>query len=225
MKLLLTSAGIRNASIRAALAGLLPKPVEECDALCITTASYAHPLAGPGRAWAFIAGAEPRTPLTELGWKSLGLLELTALPSLDKDLWLPWIEQTDAFLVNGGDALYLCHWLRESGLADLLPSSSALWVGLSAGSMVMTPRIGEDFKQWDPPGGGDETLGFVDFSICPHLAPDGVGGNSMAEVESWAAGIDGPAYAIDDETAIQWVDGEVEVVSEGQWHFFEPPVN
>lgn len=218
MKLLLTSAGIRNASIRGALLELLGKPIAECDALCITTASYGHPMAGPERAWAFVAGAEPRTPMTELGWKSLGVLEPTALPSLGTEAWLPWVEETDVFLVNGGDALYLAHHMRESGLADLLPSLDAVWCGLSAGSMVMTPRIGDDFKQWDPPGGGDETLGIVDFAICPHLAPDGEPGNSMAEAEAWAASIGGiAAYAIDDETAITWVDGEMEVVSEGRW--------
>jgi len=218
MKLLLTSAGIKNASIHDALLGLLGKPIAEADALCIPTASYAHPMAGPGRAWAFISGQEPRCPMTELGWKSVGVLELTALPSLDEDRWETWVREADVLLVNGGDALYLAHWLRESGLAELVPSLTELvWVGLSAGSMVLTPRIGEDFVQWRPPSGGDETLGFVDFSICPHLAPEGMPGNTMAEAESWAAGIDGPAYAIDDETAIQVVDGAVEVVSEGNW--------
>jgi dipeptidase E len=111
--------------------------------------------------------------------------------------------------------------MRESGLADLLPSlSEKVWVGLSAGSMVMTPRIGQDFVEWKPPTGGDETLGVVDFSICPHVNPEGMPGNSMAEAESWAASIGGPAYAIDDETAIRVTDGAVDVVSEGQWKLF-----
>jgi dipeptidase E len=151
------------------------------------------------------------------------VLELTALPSIDEELWVPLVQETDALLVNGGDALYLCHWMRQSGLAELLPSlQNTVWVGLSAGSMVMTPRIGEDFVQWRPPTGDDTTLGIVDFSICPHLAQDGMPGNSMAEAEQWAAGISGPAYAMDDETAIKVVDGTVEVVSEGHWKLFSP---
>ena len=223
MKLLLTSAGIKNTSIHDALVDLLGKPIAESDALCIPTASYAHPMAGPGRAWNFISGQEPRCPMTELGWKSMGVLELTALPSLDEDLWVPLVKETAILLVNGGDALYLCHWMRQSGLADLMPSlQTTVWVGLSAGSMVMTPRIGEDFVQWRPPTGDDTTLGIVDFSICPHLAQDGMPGNSMAEAESWAADIACPAYAIDDETAIKVVDGTVEVVSEGHWKLFNP---
>ena len=221
MKLLLTSAGIKHPSIHDALVGLLGKPLAESDALCIPTASYAHPMAGPGRAWDFISGQEPRCPMTELGWKSVGVLELTALPSIDRERWETWVREADVLLVNGGDALYLGHWMRESGVADLLPLlPDTVWVGLSAGSMVRTPRIGEDFVQWKPPTGGDETLGLVDFSICPHLADEGLPGNTMAEAESWAAGIDGPAYAIDDETAIQVVDGTVEVVSEGNWKLF-----
>jgi dipeptidase E len=222
MKLLLTSAGIKNPSIRHALVDLLGKPIEDSNALCIPTAGYGHPQGSPGGAWRFITG-KATTPMCELGWKSLGVLELTALPSIDKERWVSWVRETDVLLVNGGDALYLAYWMRQSGLADLLPSlSETVWVGLSAGSMVMTPRVGEDFIGWKPPSGGDEALGIVDFSICPHVNGEGMPGNSMAEAESWAAGIAGPAYAIDDETAFKVVDGTVEVVSEGHWRLFGP---
>lgn len=217
MKLLLTSAGVKNPSIQQALVGLLGKPIAESTALCIPTAQYGHPMVGPGvKPWQFISGNES-LPMVDLGWKSVGVLELTALPSIDDERWVPLVRETDALLVAGGDALYLAHWMRESGLADLLPSLTGVWVGLSAGSMVMTPRIGADFVQWTAPSGDDTTLGVVDFAICPHLASDGMPGNSMAEAEAWAASIDVPAYAIDDETAIKVVDGDIEVVSEGQW--------
>jgi dipeptidase E len=222
MKLLLTSAGIKNASIHNALVGMLGKPIADSNALCIPTAAYGHPQVSPDGAWSFISGQSP-LPMCGLGWKSLGVLELTALPSIDEERWVPWVRETDVLLVAGGDALYLCHWMRQSGLADLLPSlSETVWVGLSAGSMVMTPRIGEDFVEWRPPTGDDRTLGIVDFSICPHLAQEGMPGNSMAEAERWAAEIPGPAYAIDDETAIKVTDGTVEVVSEGHWKLLTP---
>src|SRR5215469_15532753 len=209
MRLLLTSAGIKNASIHDALVDLLGKPIAESNALCIPTASYGHhSFAG---AWRFISGREPRCPMCELGWKSLGVLELTALPSLDEEVWVPLVQETDVLLVNGGDALYLCHWMRQSGLADLLPTlPDAVWVGLSGGSMVMTPRIGEEFVNWIPPGGGDEALGVVDFSIFPHVDHPEMPVMCMANAAEWATAIRGPAYAIDDETAIQVVDGTVD---------------
>ena len=152
----------------------------------------------------------------------MGVLELPALPSLDEERWVPLVRAADVLLVEGGDAAYLCHWMRASGLADLLPSlRETVWVGLSAGSMVMTPRIGEDFVHWHSPA-GDRTLGVVDFSIFPHVGNPDLPDNTMTEAERWAAGIGGPAYAIDDETAIKVVDGVVEVVSEGHWKLFTP---
>jgi dipeptidase E len=182
LKLLLTSAGIKNASIHDALVDLLGKPISESSALCIPTAMYGHPWVGPGeKAWQFISGQEPSCPMCELGWKSLGVLELTALPSIDEERWVPLVQETDVLLASGGDALYLCHWMRQSGLADLLPSlDETVWVGLSAGSMVMAPRIGDDFVGWKPPTGGDETLGIVDFSIFPHVDNEALPWNTMA---------------------------------------------
>jgi len=220
MKLLLTSAGIINTSIHSALVDLLGKPIAECSALCIPTASYAS-AGGSVRAWRFISGNEPRTPMCELGWKSLGVLELTALPSISREVWVPQVQQADVLLVNGGDPLYLCYWMRQSGLAELLPSlSGTVYAGLSAGSMVMTPRIGEEFVHWRPPSGGDTTLGMVDFAIFPHLDHKDLPENTLADAERWAAGIGIPAYAIDDQTAIKVVDGSAEVISEGHWKRF-----
>ena len=220
MKLLLTSAGTKNTSIPDALVDLLGKPIAECDALCVPTASYGHAPGGIRGAWRFITG-QATTPMCELGWKSLGVLELTALPSLDEEAWVPVVEEADVLLVNGGDALYLAHHMRLSGLADLLPSLETVWVGLSAGSMVMTPRIGEDFVTWRPPTGGDETLGVVDFSIFPHVDHPALPENTMAAAERWAAELGVPAYAIDDDTAIKVVDSTVDVVSEGHWKLFD----
>src|SRR5438105_4062486 len=146
MKLLLTSAGVKNTSIHDALVDLLGKPIADSNALCIPTAGYGHPQVKPSGAWRFISGREPNCPMCELGWKSLGVLELTALPSIDEERWIPLVRETDVLLVAGGDALYLCHWMQQSGLMDLLPSlGETVWVGLSGGSMVTTPCIGEDF--------------------------------------------------------------------------------
>ena len=120
MRLLLTAGGVTNPSIRAALVDLLGKPIEESTALCIPTAMYGHPWVGPGvKTWEFVAGAETGNPMVLLGWKSVGLLELTALPSIPDERWMPQVREADALLVSGGDAIYLHHWLRESRMLDL----------------------------------------------------------------------------------------------------------
>ena len=222
MKLLLTSAGIRNASINDALVDLLGKPVAESSALCIPTANHAQ-VGGPGHAWSFVSGQEPRTPMCELGWKSMGLLELTALPSIDADRWVAAVRETDVLLVNGGDPMYLCFWMRQSGLADLVPSlRDTVYVGLSAGSLVMTAGIWEEFIGWRPPTDEVQTLGLVGFEIFPHLDNEELPDMSMATAERWAASTAVPAYAIDDETAIKVTDDVVDVISEGHWRLFTP---
>lgn len=223
MKLLLTSAGISNRSIEGALTALLGKPITESTALYVPTAIY--PLAvGPEMAYRNVVGTAG-SPFCEVGWKWLGLLELTALPSIREERWLPQLQQIDALLVGGGDPLYLTHWMRQSGLAALLPSlrPEMVYVGLSAGSMVMGPTFGGSTY-----GGikvaidDDSGLGVVDFAIVPHLDYPAFPENSLANVEKRAAGMPVPLYAIDDQTAIQVVDGQVEVVSEGNWRRFAP---
>jgi dipeptidase E len=218
VRLLLTSGGITNASIQNALVDLLGKPIAESVALCIPTAQWGHPMCGPISVRGFVSGVSPWGGMTSMEWKSLGVLELTALPTAGAERWVPWVRAADVLLVDGGDATYLCHWMRESGLADLLPSlPDTVWVGVSAGSMVMTPRVGADFVEWAS-APDDRTLGVVDFSIFPHL--DVFPENTMSDAERWAADIASRAYAIDDQTAIKVANGTVEVVSEGRWKLF-----
>jgi len=219
MKFLLTSSSIKNTSIHNALVDLLGKPIAESSALCIPTAVYPFSV-GPSMAYRFISGQGPN-PLTELGWKSLGVLELTALPSIKRENWVAAVEETDALLVFGGDVLYLCRWMRESGLADLLPSlRETVYVGVSAGSMVAAPIFGETYDDPNVPFVIQKGLGLVDFALLPHLDHTEHPESSAAKVERMAAEVPVPLYAIDDETAIKVTDAAVEVVSEGHWKLF-----
>lgn len=215
MNLLLTSGGVSNVSIRNALVELLGKPIEDSIALCIPTAEWGHPMCSPKSAWNFVSGRSGG--MCDLGWKSVGLLELTALPSIERTRWESWVRSADALLVDGGDATFLYHWMRLSGLIDLLPAlTETVWVGMSAGSMVMTPRIDDYFVEWRD-GGDDRTVGLVDFSIFPHLNHPDMPGNTLEAAKRWQAAVDLPAYAIDDQTAIKVADGRIDVVSEGAW--------
>ena len=245
MKLLLTSAGITNTSIHNALVDLLDKPIAESNALFIPTAIYPFPV-GAVEAYRAISGDTRRPPLSQLGWKSLGLLELTALPSIEKKTWVPAVEQTDALLVFGGDPLYLSYWMRESGLAGLLPSlrPESVYVGVSAGSIATASVFGETYGHprsgsgtpltsedavFTTPNGEIPSLfvtaqgaGLVDFAIIPHLDHPEFPSASLAVAEQWAAKLPVPTYAIDDQTAIKVTDGTIEVISEGHWKLFTP---
>ena len=240
MRALLTSAGIKNRSIHDALVDLLNKPIAESNALFIPTGVYPFP-GGPRMAWRAIS-----SPLCELGWKSLGVLELTALPNIDESAWVPTVRDADALLVWGGDPMFIADWMRRSGLTGLLPTlpSDAVYVGVSAGSMAASSIFVETYTE--PPRGKDRPLqsedivfatpggdvarilitgrgaGLVDFAVIPHLEHADHPDASFANAERWAARIPAPTYAIDDETAIRVVDGAAQVVSEGQWKMFQP---
>jgi dipeptidase E len=244
MKALLTSAGIKNRSIHDALVELLGKPIAESAALFIPTALYPFP-GGPGMAWRAICGKSP-SPLCELGWRSLGVLELTALPSIEEAAWLPVLRDADALLVGGGDPVFLADWMRRSGLTGLLPTlrSEAVYVGVSAGSIAAASTFVETYRE--PPRGTDRPLqsedivfstsqgdfvrtlvtghgaGLVDFAVIPHFEHPDHADASLANAARWAARIPAPTYAIDDDTAIRVVDGAVQVVSEGRWKLFQP---
>jgi dipeptidase E len=244
MRALLTSSGIKNSSIHDALVDLLGKPIAESNALFIPTAIYPFP-GGPGMAWRAISG-QASSPLGELGWKSLGILELTALASIEEAAWVPTVRDADALLVWGGDPLFLANWMRRSGLTDLLPTlrSEAVYVGVSAGSIAAAATFVETYRE--PPRGNDGPLkseeivfatpegdvdrilvtgqgaGLVDFAVIPHLEHPDHPDASWANAEKWAARIPVPTYAIDDETAIKVVDGAAQVVSEGHWKLFQP---
>jgi dipeptidase E len=241
MRVLLTSAGIKNPSIHHALEGLLRVPIAESSALVIPTAIYPFPGGAVG-VYQFISGSAPG-PTCGVGWKSLGALELTALPSIDADAWVSPLQEADALLVWGG---YLNHGMRQSGLADLLPSlRETVYVGVSAGSMAASATFGETYPE--PPWGSGEALtsedivfalsqgdisitfvtaqgvGLVDFAVIPHLDHEDHEDHedaSLACAERWAARLPAPTHAIDDQTAIKVVDGAVDVITEGRWKLF-----
>ena len=221
MKLLLTSAGISNDSIRGALVDLLGKPISESNALFVPTAIYG--VRNGGDIVRGVICGSLGDPFCDLGWKSLGLLELTALPSMKQDLWVPLLQETDALLVGGGDCQYLTWWMQQSGLAHLLPSlfPRTVYVGLSAGSMIMT-RYGTTFGNHTLPPDSDKSLGLVDIAIHPHLDHEQFPDNSQANLEKLAATLTVPSYLIDDQTAIKVTGGGIDVISEGKWKLVTP---
>lgn len=239
MKALLTSSGITNPSIEAALVDLLGKPITESTALIVPTGIYPFSV-GPEMAGRLIRG-EVNGRFAQLGWKSVGVLELSVLPTIDRGAWLPVLEATDALLVWGGDPLFLNYWLKESGVADLLPSLDIVYVGTSAGAMAATTLIGETYTEPRTArglqlseeeivfeGGLRRTLimaagiGLVDFSLIVHLDNPNHGDASLVNAAAWAARLPVRTYAIDEQTAVKVIGDTVEIVTEGQWKLFEP---
>jgi dipeptidase E len=223
--------GVSNTSIRSALENLLGRPFRECNAICVATAAHALP-GGLGDAWLTLK------TFHDLGWKSFGVLELTALPSLLEEHWLPELEAADVIIVGGGNTGYLSYWFHASGFAVRLPEllKTKVYLGVSAGSMMLThslhvnrdtlERTGlyhdDQYDEIAPPGaGGERSLGLVDFVIRPHLNADYFPAVTLENAERWALEAGVPLYAFDDQSALKVVDGQVQVVSEGEWKLFD----
>ena len=244
MKLLLTSSGISNKSIHNALVDLLGKPIAEANALFVPIGVYPF-RGGQYYAWNPIGGdAAPR--MCQLGWKSIGILELSALPSIDRDQWLPTLAEADALLVWGGDPLFISYWMQQSGLTDLLPSlpGKLVYVGVSAGSIAVASLFAEAYSEERSCAGNPLTsgeivfssakgevsgilvtangMGLTEFAVIPHFMNKNHFGSTLANAEKWASRISVPVYAIDEDTAIKVTDSNIEVISEGRWKLFTP---
>jgi len=235
VKLLLTSNGVTNAAIRQALRELLGRPFSESRAVYIPTAAHAVP---GDKFWLI----QDLSAVMELGWQELDVLELTAVDARTEQAWEATLVAAQAIIVGGGIGFYLSHWLQRSGLFDRLPALLAdegagrVYVGVSAGSMVMTPRlyadpverqrsgrlVDDEYDETGPPGASsDRALGLVDFLVRPHLGSEFYPKITGPLMHRTAAEQRLPVYAIDDQTAIVVTDGQARVVSEGTWERYQ----
>ncbi len=231
-KLLLAALGIPNDAVRTALVDLLGKPIEESNALFVPTAMMGFPGADK-----FVGDMVDR--YIHLGWNRFHTLDLHSLAHWPKALLRRDLDETDALIVGGGNEFYLSYWMQQSGLFDLLPKwleQGKVYVGESAGSMVVTAALNYDRErleresyyhddQYDEgqlkESGSARTLGLVDFIIRPHIQTDVFPQATLENVAQWAAKAGRPCYALDDQSALKIVDGKVEVVSQGEWKFFD----
>lgn len=219
MKLLLTSDGLRNESIKNALLDLLGKPFNECHAI------YVHAAPNPpSRLMTRLrinAIEESWTKPDGLDWKRVDTLVLPQLFNLAANEWVPQLLAADVILVQEGDPLFLNKLMRESGFLYALSYFDGVYVGRSSSSMVLTPRIGNEFVGWHPSNHqNDQTLGIINFSIFPHLGEAKLPLNNLEGAKKWKSKLGVAGYAIDDHTALKILDDKVEVISEGDWMYF-----
>lgn len=212
MKLLLTSSGISNKSIERAFFGLVGKPANETSVAFIPTASN---LVADDKCWL----VQNYNDFLKLGLKSFDIVDIAAVP---KENWLKRFEGADAICFGGGDEQYLAKTMRESGVAEVLPEllKTKVYVGISAGSMVMGKLLAKELteKLWPEESftGDDAGLGMLDFSILPHLNSDYFAHLRVPLIQSLADQYPQTVYALDDQSALKIVDGNIEVVTQGE---------
>ena len=220
MRLLLTSAGLRNQALRQALDDLLGKPFASANIVYVPTASVAEP---GDHGW-FIADLNR---LHGFGWRELDILELNGLP---RQLVLDRLLHADVIYVEGGSHYHLARSITGNSLADdlLKALEDRVYVGVSAGSMIFSRKLNE--RSADIMGDAADLhvlgattlappLGLFDWYLKPHLYSPGFPERGDAWADRIAAQASFPIYFIDDDTAIR-VDGDkMDIVSEGRWRF------
>lgn len=217
MKLFLTSAGFTNKIISDALLELAGKPFKNLNLVFVPTAANVE---SGGKEWLI-------TDLHNCLKLNFKKIEIVDIAAVEKNIWLPQIEEADVIMLGGGNSRYLMKQLKRSGLDKLLPEllKTKVYVGISAGSMVAGKglslssdavlyyeNVGQ-FKKY-------ASLGFVNLSIRPHFNSKFFPMVTEKILEKMAKEIPEPVYALDDNSAIIVNGDKISVVSEGKWKKF-----
>lgn len=215
MKLLLTSAGLSNKTITKALTDLLGEPTEGKRLAFVPTAANVE---DGDKHWLI----DDYNNCRKAGFE----VDIVDISALSKDQWLPRLEGAKVLFFGGGNTFHLMHWMKKSGLTDILPEllKTRVYAGISAGSCVAGPTIynsvqnlfGEKYEL-EIKGG----LSMVDLQFIPHLNSPYFDKIRKENLELAAKDLEEPVYALDDQSAMVVNGDQIEVVSEGEWHKFE----
>ena len=206
MKLLLTSAGISNKSLENALKKLVNGKIK------IAFIPTSGNMEGGDKGWLIDNLNECR---------KLGEVDIVDISALEKKDWLPRLEWSNVIFVGGGDTVYLMDWIKKSGLDKELKEllETRVYVGVSAGSCVLSKTLfaSSEFIYGDEDGTEPEGLGYVDFHFRPHLNSPSFPKVRAEAFKGLSSKLDGDLYVVDDDSGIVFIDGKIEVVSEGKW--------
>lgn len=214
MKLLLTSEGLTNDSIKNALKELTEKPFDQLRLTFIPTAANVE---DNDKNWLI----NDMSSCQELGLKSIDIVDISAL---DKEIFRPRLERADILLFGGGNTFHLLYWIKKSGLEEILPDllKTRVYVGISAGSMVVTPTLALDSQSIElyeekNELKDEEALHYVNFHIRPHLNSPFFPKVTRENIAKIVEKVTDTIYALDDNSAVQVINGKAKIISEGEW--------
>jgi len=195
---------------------MLDKSVEETKIVFVTTSANG---VAKDKRWLISI----MNQLVKMNFKEISLLDFAGLP---EGLSVARLEDADVIFFCGGNTYHLMYEIRKAHLQPVLEKlfKTRIFVGNSAGSIVAAPDLSlgnpaqKAYSQERKNEITNESLSYVNFHMRPHFNVEG----HPSTVEQVQEMIDknnviAPVYLIDDDTAIQVIDGEVEVISEGEW--------
>jgi dipeptidase E len=215
MRLFLTSTGLVNDSIVKSFNELVGLPKNKINIAFIPTAANVEV---GDKSWLI----DDLNNLKKQGYECVDVVDISAV---SQEMWRPRLEKANVLFFGGGNTTHLMYWLTKSGLDKLLPKllETRVFAGISAGSCVTGKTInnpvqnlyGEKYEVDIRDG-----LGLVDFQFIPHLNTSYFDKIRKEYLTEEAAKMTETIYAADDNTAIKVDDGEVEIISEGEYLVF-----
>jgi len=217
MKLLLTSSGLTNPSIVNTLIDLVGKKAGDTSVAFIPTASNVEM---GDKGWLI----DDLVNLRKQNFKSIDIVDISAI---NESLWKPRLESVDVLLFGGGNERNLMEWINKSGLISILPEllKTRVYVGVSAGSSVTSKDLSLEISQtiYEEDLGKTEEmegLSLIDFYFLPHLNSPWFKKARKENIEKVAKGMTERIYALDDQSALKITDGNIEIISEGEYLIF-----
>jgi dipeptidase E len=223
MKLLLSSNGLSNDSIATAFKELISKDPKDSKVAFIPTAANPERI---NKDWLI----DDLYRIKEQGYW-VDVIDLVAIKSADLRSAL---NNVDAIFVGGGNSFYLSYWMQKSGFFEIVPEllQTKVYAGISAGSMIAGSSLLEsggikdgyiDEHYYDKSikdEASDKTLNLVDIIFRPHLNSPSFAMVTEENLVKIAPKLHNLMYALDDQSALVIVEGEIKVVSEGKWKVF-----
>ncbi len=214
MKLLLTSAGISNNSIKESFFKLTGKKPEDISLAFIPTASNVEQ---GDKSWLI----NDFINLKNLGLKSISIVDISVV---ERKIWEPQLREADVLLFGGGNTFYLMEWINKSGLIEILPEllETKVYIGISAGSMILSQDLllkacqklyEEDLERTEDEKG----VCLVDFYVLPHYNSSYFSTLNKENVIENTKDVKNKIYAIDDNSAVEVVGNNIKIISEGEY--------
>lgn len=215
MKFLLTSGGLKNKEIINELLLLTDKAsFSSMKVLFVISASNTE---GGDKSWMI-------GNINEFINCGLGSIDILDMAAVKEENWKNRFIENDIICFGGGNEKYLADLFKESKMKDFILSlEGKVWVGISAGSMIMGKYLSNEiypnvFPEEVSFGEvNSRPLEFLDLYFIPHLNSKYFSQIRAEILDKMKNKFDSNVYALDDNMAMSINGDKIKIVGNGEY--------